>query len=245
MASLAFAADAVTYMRVHTIDGKIVKYDVEKVTEVDFEESTENPDEGVTVSGKEGLYTYVDLGLESGAKWATCNVGASKPTEYGDYFAWGETETKEDYSIENYKWCDGTYDNMTKYDYLVDEKFELDAEDDAASANWGSAWRMPTTAELKELLDGCEWVWVEDFNGSGVKGQLGTSKANGATIFLPAAGYRYDTDLLYDGFYGFYWSPSNYEDVTDIAFHLQFNDTKIDWLTRPRFVGHSVRAVLR
>ena len=255
MASLAFAANAVTNMCVEQSDGTIVRYDVDKVKQVYYVESSESyTDQGVTVSGKEGIYTYVDLGLESGTKWATCNVGATKPTEYGDYFAWGETKPKEDYSWETYKWCKGSSSSMTKYctdsddgtDYgTVDNKKVLDAEDDAATANWGSAWRMPTRDEIKELLDGCSWKWVNDFNGSGMRGHLGTSKKNGATIFLPATGYRDDTDLYDVGYYGCYWSSSLDEYFPDSAYYLYFYDGYIACYNADRYIGFSVRAVLR
>ena len=255
MASLAFAANAVTNMCVEQSDGTIVLYDVDKVKQVYYEESSESYiDQGVTVSGKEGIYTYVDLGLESGTKWATCNVGATKPTEYGDYFAWGETKPKEDYSWETYKlrenkkmddeWGFTKYCTDSYYG-TVDNKKVLYAEDDAATANWGSAWRMPTKDEIEELLDGCFWEWVNDFNGSGVRGRLGTSKKNGATIFLPATGYRYDTDFYSVGNYGNYWSSSLDEDDPNNAYCLYFYDDDIDWVTDDRNFGQSVRAVLR
>ena len=246
LASLAFAANAVTFMRVHSSDGHIVMYDVKEVTEVDYEET----EDGVTVSGKEGLYTYVDLGLPSGTKWATYNVGASKPTEYGDYFAWGETKPKEDYSWETYKWCNGSYTSMTKYctrGYYgtVDNKTVLDAEDDAATVNWGSAWRMPTAEEIDELLFGCSWEWVEDFNGTGIAGRLGTSKKNGTTIFLPA-GHCIDLAVEYV-YRGRYWSSSLYENSSDCAHYLYFSDNSISSSNDigSRYSGRSVRAVLR
>ena len=204
----------------------------------------------VTISGQVEGRDYVDLGLPSGNKWATCNVGATKPSEYGDYFAWGETKPKEDYSWSTYKWCKGSSRSMTKYctdsDYgTLDNKTVLDAEDDAATANWGSAWRMPTEEEIQELLEGCDWKWVEDFNGSGVNGRLGTSKKNGSTIFLPAAGYRFDAGLKFAGDYGFYWSSSLVEYNSLIAYFLYFNDGDIYWLNDTRSIGRSVRAVLR
>ncbi len=213
--------------------------------------------DGVTVSGKEGIYTYVDLGLPSGTKWATYNIGATKPTEYGDYFAWGETKPKEDYSWSTYKWCEnkkvdeewGFPNDFTKYctssKYgTVDNKTVLDAEDDAATANWGSAWRMPTTEEQRELIEGCDWEWVEDFNGNGVNGRLGTSKKNGSTIFLPAAGYRSDADLGSVGNFGNFWSSSLNESDSDYARFLYFVAGIIDCYYY-RSYGRSVRAVLR
>ncbi|MCQ2234976.1 MAG: hypothetical protein MJZ24_09590 [Paludibacteraceae bacterium] len=212
----------------------------------------------VTISGKESGHDYVDLGLPSGTKWGTCNIGATKPTEYGDYFAWGETEPKEVYNWDTYKWCEnkkvddewGFPNDFTKYctssKYgTVDNKKVQDAEDDAATANWGSAWRMPTRAEQEELREGCDWEWVEDFNGSGVNGRLGTSKSNGSTIFLPAAGYRYNTDLYDVGDSGYYWSASLNEYYPDIACGLFFSDGSIDWSSYDRDDGQSVRAVLR
>ncbi len=203
-----------------------------------------------TVSGQVEGHDYVDLGLPSGNKWATCNVGATKPSEYGDYFAWGETKPKEVYSWSTYKWCKGSDDSMTKYcnksKYgTVDNKTVLDAEDDAATANWGSAWRMPTFDEIKELIEGCDWEWVEDFNGNGVNGRLGTSKKNGSTIFLPAAGYRNNADLGYAGDYGGYWSSSLFGSNSSCACYLYFNDVSFDWYDDYRLSGQSVRAVLR
>ena len=212
----------------------------------------------VTISGQVEGHDYVDLGLPSGTKWATCNVGATKPTEYGDYFAWGETKPKVDYSWETYKWCKNTgkdswgdpiyeytkYCNDSNYG-TVDNKTVLDAEDDAATANWGSAWRMPTRDEQYELIEGCDWEWVKDFNGSGVRGRLGTSKKNGATIFLPAAGDRSSTDLDDAGYDGFYWSSSLSELNSSLAYCLYFFDYNIFRDNDYRYSGQSVRAVLR
>lgn len=255
MASLAFAANAVTNMCVEQSDGTIVRYDVDKVKQVYYEESSDSTtDQGVTVSGKEGIYTYVDLGLVSGTKWATCNVGATKPTEYGDYFVWGETKPKEDYSWNTYKWCitnaDGLYDKFTKYvndSYYgtLDNKIVLEAEDDAATANWGSAWRMPTLVEIKELLNGCDWEWTENFNSTGVAGRVGTSKANGAKIFLPAAGSRNGTGFYSTGNFGCYWSSSLDKNGSYYAYDLYFFDSNINWGFDYRNGGQSVRAVLR
>lgn len=180
-----------------------------------------------TVSGKVAGHDYVDLGLPSGTKWATCNVGATKPTEYGDYFAWGETKPKEDYSRETYKWV-------------------LEAEHDAATANWDSAWRMPTLDEIEELRDGCVWEFTKDFSGTGVAGQVGTSKANGNKIFLPAAGGRQGTSLGSAGRTGLYWSSSLNGNDPTYACNLLFCDVFTDWSCRTiRYIGQSVRAVVR
>lgn len=148
-------------------------------------------------------HEYVDLGLPSGTLWATCNVGANSPEEYGDYFAWGETEPKESYAPVNYKWGDGiqvvtkyitNYTVRCKcglhinhpYEGYVDNKVELDPEDDAAYVNWGPLWRMPTKAQQDELVEMCTWIWTLV---NGVEGYLVTG-SNGHAIFFPAAGEK-------------------------------------------------------
>lgn len=147
-----------------------------------------------------GRHEYVDLGLPSGTLWATCNVGANFPEEYGDYFAYGETEPKSNYTWGTYKWCEGTASTMTKYCLneaygTVDSLKVLALEDDAARANWGGEWRMPTHAQLNELTE--EYVaWDFDASMNGVPGVLLTSKTNGNTLFLPYAGYYDGTTLI-------------------------------------------------
>ena len=145
---------------------------------------------------------YVDLGLPSGLKWATCNVGASAPDDYGDYFAWGETTTKTDYSWDTYFYCD---EGWRVVKYLVPGSEVLEADDDAASANWGGLWRMPTKAEFDELLTNCNWTWKTTSDGYSHNGYL-VSATNGNSIFLPAAGGRCGTSLSGDDSYGVYWS---------------------------------------
>ena len=139
-------------------------------------------------SGDDDGHEYVDLGLS--VKWATCNLGANSPEEYGDYFAWGETAPKSDDSWTTYKWCEGTDSTLTKYninsDYgIVDDRTRLEMEDDAACANWGEKWRMPTDAEWSELMDNCISMWTIQ---NGVLGRKFVSKKNGNSIFLPTAG---------------------------------------------------------
>ena len=139
-------------------------------------------------------------------KWADRNVGASKPEEYGDYFAWGETEPKSTYSWSTYKWCNGSETTLTKYNTnssygTVDNKTILDLSDDAARANWGGSWRMPTDAELTELREQCTWTWTTQ---NGVNGYKVTSKSNGNSIFLLAAGFRHNSGLYSAGSYGYY-----------------------------------------
>ncbi len=191
-------------------------------------------------------YEYVDLGLS--VKWASYNIGATKPEEYGDYFAWGETTTKSTYNWSTYKWRNGSDNSLTKYNTkssygTVDNKTKLDAIDDAAVVNWGGSWRMPTHAEMTELRDNCTWTWTSQ---NGVNGCKVTSKRNGNSIFFPAAGYRDDSSLYNAGSYGYYWSSSLhtlYTDYPDNAHVLHFRSDDVDWVGRNRGFGFSVRPV--
>jgi hypothetical protein len=164
-------------------------------------------------------HEYVDLGLS--VLWATCNVGANSPEDYGDYFAWGEVEPKEEYTWENYKWCDGDYTKLNKYctkeQYgIVDNQVILDLSDDAAHVNMGGNWRMPTLAECKELVSQCTWVWtaIKGVNGHQITGP------NGNSIFLPATGAITKLGLQHEGSSGYYWinsisstNPYNADDI--------------------------------
>ena len=178
-------------------------------------------------------------------KWANCNVGAVTPEGYGDYFAWGEVEAKTTYSLTTYKWCKGSYYTMTKYctsgSYgTVDNKTVLEAADDAATVNWGGAWRMPTDAEMTELREQCTWTWTTQ---NGVKGYKVTSRSNGNSIFLPAAGYRNGSALSSDGVYGFYWSSSLHTSNSSKACNLNFLTSTVSWYDYSRYYGQSVRPV--
>ncbi|MCM8872753.1 MAG: hypothetical protein NDJ65_05680 [Paludibacteraceae bacterium] len=228
----------------------------------------------VYYDGVENGHYYVDLGLTSGTKWATCNVGASKPEKYGDYYAWGETSTKVTYSWRTYKYGSGDHE-LIKYcsrsdcgkDGFTDSKTTLDLSDDAAYVNWGGAWRMPTKAQQDELLGECYWVWTENYNNSKVKGCIvykaknssdkgvkiyyeGTPsssyKLSDAHIFLPAAGERYGGGL--DGGVGAdgrYLSSSIYVGYPGLVWIVQCNSDYMD----SNYGGHrdsglSVRAVI-
>ena len=173
-------------------------------------------------------YKWVDLGLS--VKWATCNVGANSPEEYGDYFAWGETSPKTTYTRENCK----TYEkNMGDIDISGNPEY------DAATANWGDDWRMPTKAEMQELIDNCTWTWVIQ---NGVKGYKVSSEENGNSIFLPAAGYRYGSSPSYVGYNGYYWSSTPHE-LTYSAYYLFFDSSNGDYDWFYRYDGRSVRPV--
>jgi len=200
-------------------------------------------DNVVFVLEEDNHHDYVDLGLS--VKWATCNVGADSPEDYGDYFAWGETQPKTNYTWSTYKWCRGNQDNLTKYctdsDYgTVDDKIQLDLTDDAARVNWGGSWRMPTIDELTELREKCNWTWTTQ---KGVNGYKVTSKTNGRSIFLPAAGYRDDSSLSYAEAFGYYWSSSLDTGDPGSARCLIFDSSGADWYGSSRYYGQSVRPV--
>ena len=199
--------------------------------------------------GNENGYEWVDLGLPSGLKWAACNVGATSPEEYGNYYAWGETEPKTIYDWSTYKWCNGSNTTLTKYntdsDYgTVDDKTVLELADDAARANWGGQWRMPTDAEWTELRENCEWTWTDDYNGTGVNGRIVTSNINGNSIFLPAAGCRGYDGLVYAGRYGYYWSSSLDTGYPVDAWVVFFDSGSVYRFSNGRYFGLSVRPVL-
>ena len=198
---------------------------------------------------------YVDLGLS--VKWAKRNLGASKPSDYGDYYAWGETEPKEKYIWATYKWMQtgqSGWTHITKYTvgdrqtkgiwydsdgtFIGDGKTTLEAADDAATAKLGSPWRMPTSDEIRELLDNCTWTWTtqDGKNGYEVKG------TNGNSIFVPAAGYRPSSELNFAGSWGSFWSSSLSGDSGN-ALGLYFNSGAHDWGASYRNVGFSVRPV--
>ena len=188
----------------------------------------------------------VDLGLS--VYWGTTNIGASKPEDYGDYYAWGETEPKESYSWSTYKYGTSSSGPFFKYNTIssygsVDDKTVLEPEDDVASVKLGGKWRMPTDAEWTELRTKCTWTWTTNYNGTGVKGQIVTA-TNGNSIFLPAAGYRRDTKLYDAGSYGYYWSSSLNTDKPSITWYVNFNSGTVrrrDYGYRS--YGQSVRPV--
>ncbi len=179
---------------------------------------------------------YVDLGLPSGTLWATCNVGANAPEKYGDYFAWGETQPKDVYSWSIYQYYAGG--NLTKYTGS-DSLTILLPEDDAATANWGDEWRMPTKEEWQELYNNTAVTWTQQ---NGVNGRLFTA-SNGNSLFLPAAGRHWNSDLYGVGSYGYYWSSSLYTDTPTIAWYFYFGSGYYSVYDDYRNGGRSVRAV--
>ena len=188
-------------------------------------------------TGTSNGYGYVDLGLS--VKWATCNVGASAPEEYGNYFAWGETSTKEMYDVDNCP-TQGLGKSELQSQGYIDSEGNLTPQYDAATVNWGGSWRMPTYGELRELNKKCTWEWINtnDFKGYKVTGP------NGNSIFLPAAGYRNGSSLYDAGSYGDYWSSTPNDDNDYYAYLLVFKFDLHDMYDFNRLNGQSVRPVL-
>ncbi len=198
----------------------------------------------------------VDLGLS--VKWASCNIGvttpegATTPEGYGNYYAWGETDSKKDYSLATYKYAnegERYHYKFTKYctdassgdNGFIDNKTVLEPEDDAATANWGDVWRMPTDAEWTELREQCTWTWTAQ---NGMNGYQVASKTNGNSIFLPAAGFRDGNAAPYvAGNRGYYWSSSLLENSSDGVWIVTFNHEKVERDNNKRNKGLSVRPV--
>lgn len=191
----------------------------------------------------------IDLGLPSGTKWACCNVGASTPNGYGSYFAWGEIEEKSVYDFSTYKWCEGSYKTLTKYNTksdwgVCDNYITLENSDDVAYMKWGNLWKMPTNEQMKELYNECSVIWTtqKSVNGFNVIGPNGTS------IFFPASGY-YDnsTSVNQKGKWAYYWTSSVNLDLPGLAhiISMQFTDGETRKSTGAirREFGLSVRPV--
>ena len=200
---------------------------------------------------------YVDLGIVVGGKkikWATCNVGAENPWDYGDYFAWGETATKTDYNGDWSNYFDTSDGGSTFTKYNKDGgKTVLDLENDAANANWGGSWRMPTNAEIEALIatksntTDYTWTWcdgsTEKYNDTDVKGWKIVKNSNSNTLFLPAAGSRSSDDLYHAGISGYYWSSSLYESASDYAGYVLSYSGGMYRGNASRYYGQSVRPV--
>ena len=235
-------ANTTYYVRAYAVNSKGTAYGSQVSFTTKEQSSTPN-------NGTENGYAYVDLGLS--VKWATMNVGASKAEDYGSYFAWGETTTKNTYNWSTYKYCNGSSSTLTKYcnnssygnNGFTDNKTQLELSDDAARVNWDGSWRMPTDAEWTELREQCTWTWTTQ---NGKNGYKVTSKKSGYTnnsIFLPAAGYRYDSSLGYAGSYGDYWSSSLSTDDPYGAWYVGFDYSFVRRDGYYRYYGRSVRPV--
>ena len=191
------------YVRAYALRGLEYYYGEEKslITEI-------SSGDGNTDGGNVNGHLYIDLGLPSGTLWAICNIGADSPEKSGDYFAWGETETKEIYNWVNYKFCNGGNDQLTKYcndphwgyNGFTDTLCVLNEEDDIAMISWGSGWRMPSQQDWYELMSYCSHNWT---NQNGVNGLVFTSP-NGGNIFFPASGYYYENEFVNEDVIGYY-----------------------------------------
>ena len=201
---------------INKADGTKDYYKASEVLSVGVYGYGENPEPDPGTDPDPNGHEWVDLGLPSGTLWATCNVGANNPEEYGDYFAWGEIEPKEVYKWETYKYSKDSYNTLTKYCHksesgyngFTDNLRELEPEDDAATANWGSDWQIPSPEQCRELINSSyittEWVMQNGINGCKI-----TSKSNGKSIFLPATGDCYGNSPKKVGTHGYYWLRSN------------------------------------
>ena len=183
-------------------------------------------------------YEYVDLGLPSGLKWATCNVGATTPEEYGLYFAWGETTGYTAEQVPGVR----AFDEASYTASAISTN--LKPEQDAAHTYMGGKWHMPTKAEVKELIDNCSRDLTYNYNGTGIKGRIFTSKVNGKSVFFPAAGYCRDSSVRRVGSYGYYWSASRYSSyyawsLSDSSGSMGLNYEEF------RYYGYSVRGVFK
>lgn len=202
----------------------------------------------ITMDSNNGSnHEYVDLGLPSGILWATCNVGADSPEDYGNYFAWGEIQSKDTYKWTSYQYCMGNSTTLTKYcnkinygyNGFIDNLATLSPEDDAALVNWGSDWRIPTYDEWLELYQNTTMIWT---TLNGINGRLFTA-SNGNSLFLPAAGYFGSGNLYLAGSYGDYWSSSVHTDYPSVAWSIDFDVADCDMGYSSRYYGHSLRAV--
>lgn len=222
----------------------------------------------------ENGHEYVDLGLPSGTLWATCNIGATKPEEYGDYFAWGEIYPKKVYEWNTYKHASGRYNQLTKYcdskvhgkKGFTDDKCILEPDDDAAHVNWGGNWYMPTSEQQEEIINECYWVWTNNYNNSDVKGWIAykaksvsdkgikiyndEDKSSSYTlyedhIFLPASGSRRNDDIFHNESYGNYWSSSRDRDISSDACKLFLYSNNVYCTDEcSRYMGCTIRPVL-
>ncbi len=222
IAIFAVIGSAYTQTKVNIYKGRDVLYSlpVAEIDSIKFDKQKNYYKNG---------HEYVDLGLS--VKWATCNVGADTPEDYGDYFAWGETSSKDIYSSKTYN-CSLDVSTTPTLPLLYD----------VANVKWGDGWRMPTVVEQEELRDtnNCIWTWTTQ---NGINGFRVTSKKNGNSIFLPAAGYRYEGNLIYEGNSAGYWSSSINTEAYSYAFYIAISSGSVTGGSNNKYLGHSIRPV--
>ena len=213
-------------------DGVITVSDITMLIELYLNQTSEE------YNNKENEHEYVNLGLS--VKWATMNIGANTPEEYGNYFAWGEVAAKNIYNWDTYKYCNGLYNTLTKYKNSSSEGiFSIDSEDDAAHVNWNGTWRMPTYNELAELKERCTWTWTIKNGTYGYK----VTGPNGNSIFLPATGFCNEGAHFFEGERGDYWSSAISKYNPNYAQYVFFKSDGADWSSDYRCYGRSIRAV--
>ena len=251
MCHLVASAQKKYEMVIEKTDGTETVINVEDIVRTYFRERNDGGGGGVNPGGGGGTDSdttcpdgnhphMIDLGLPSGTKWACCNVGASTPEGYGNYYAWGETQPKSVYSWDTYQY--GSYNYDGDYSHLVNIGSDIaGTQYDAATANWGAPWRMPSWTQIKELLDNCTSVWTTQNGVNGTK----FVGPNGGTIFLPPAGFRWNGVLDDAGSNGYYWSSTHYESYPLNAYFLYFIFAYANWSSSSRILnnGLSVRPV--
>ncbi len=214
-ATVANEKSKIRYLRITKADTTVLDIPIEEIESVDIIAKIATPD---PFNGHE----YVDLDLPSGVLWATCNIGATAPEQYGDYFAWGET----------------TPQRGSKATPTLEPA-------DAATIHWGGNWRIPTKEDFQELIDECDWSWTTNYNETGVKGCIVMSRKDmHKHIFLPAAGLRNSMNLTFDGLGGYLWSSSPYENNPNNACYLYFCATMHYWHNHARALDLPIRPVI-
>ena len=202
------------------------------------------------INNQHNGYEYVDLGLPSRTLWAKCNIGAEEEHEYGDYFAWGETKPKKDYTWNTYKYADGNFNELTKYcghkafghDEFIDDITELEPKDDAAHVNMGGKWCIPTQEQWEELLS-LKHEIIKNYKNKEINGMLFTAK-NGNTLFLPAAGYADNTRFYNENLFARYMSNSIDATLSYSCNNFGFADDNPGYITQhSRYNGNPVRGV--
>ena len=203
------------------------------------EYQSETKDFTITEEIKYETPEAIDLGLS--VKWASFNLGATKPEEYGQYFAWGETATKDEYSWETYQWYDGDENHLTKYN-ATDQATLLNMDDDVVQQKLKGMWRVPSVGEWQELMEQCTWNWT---TRDGVAGYDVTSNLNGKFIFIPAAGYKIGNSIADSSIFGRYWLGTCYiEYMPDSAASGLIKSDIISWISSPRYMGLPIRPVM-
>ena len=225
-------------MVVTMTDNQVVKYNLNKVKDVTFEEAlpVEVPE-------------YVDLGLPSGTMWATTNIGASDPEEVGDFYAWGETETKSEYSWATYQYSDGSATSLNKYcsraNYgTVDGLNTLEPDDDAARVILGDEWSMPTKEQVEELANASYTTW-EQTELNGVKGVRIKSRTTNASIFLPIGGFRDNISISNGNSYGYFWTRNVHSSIDYTAWAFRYGDELDTENAKSRYLGLNIRPVCK